>query len=100
MQINGHAQSLGDAPEGIRSRGGEASSLLKSAAAGGGAIGFRLVGRAEVAVSHIDGAHRQQYSQRNGYHRRNDKLKRDYSVGHRQLELALTYPTEQKTTFR
>jgi hypothetical protein len=100
MQINGHAQSLGDAPEGIRSRGGEASSLLKSAAAGGGAIGFRLVGRAEVAVSDIDGAHRYRYSQRYGYRRRNDKLKRDYSVWHRQLELALTYPTEQKTTFR
>ena len=79
---------------------GEATNLLKSAAAGGGAIGFRLVGRAEVAVGQIDGAHRQQYPQRDGQHRRDYKLKRDYFVGHRQLELALTYPTGQMTTFR
>src|SRR4029077_1985891 len=41
MEING-APSLGDAPEGIRSQG-KASNLPKSAAAGGGAIGLRLI---------------------------------------------------------
>ena len=99
MKINGRARSLGDTPKRIRAQG-EASNLLKSAAAGCCAIGLRLIGRAEVAVGQIDGAHRQQYPQRDGDHRRNDKLKRNYSVGHRQLELALTYPTGEMTTFR
>jgi hypothetical protein len=57
----------------------------------GRVIGVRLIDRAKVAVRDIDGADGQQYPQRDGEQRRNDKFQSNHFKGHRQI-LALTYP--------